>query len=145
MAEHLTFNQGVRGSNPRWLTKPVPLEWGLGGIAQLVRVPASHAGGHRFEPCCLHQNATSKRPLLWAFGVAFYLFSYYNRTKKWDDFKQYRVYFGCKEEAHYGILDLFVSKNGTITSNWSQNTYRPPVEPGIYFDCNQRPSSRITD
>ena len=81
LAEHLTFNQGVRGSNPRWLTKPVPLEWGLGGIAQLVRVPASHAGGHRFEPCCLHQNATSKRPLLWAFGVAFYLFSYYNRNK----------------------------------------------------------------
>ena len=26
----------------------------LGSIAQLVRVPALHAGGHRFEPCCFH-------------------------------------------------------------------------------------------
>ena len=28
----------------------------FGGIAQLVRAPASHAGGHRFEPRCLHQK-----------------------------------------------------------------------------------------
>ena len=26
LAEHLTFNQGVRGSNPRWLTKRKPFE-----------------------------------------------------------------------------------------------------------------------
>jgi hypothetical protein len=29
MAEHLTFNQRVRGSNPRWLTKYKPPEIGL--------------------------------------------------------------------------------------------------------------------
>ena len=30
LAEHLTFNQGVRGSNPRWITKnPHSLEWGF--------------------------------------------------------------------------------------------------------------------
>ena len=27
-----------------------------GGIAQLVRAPASHVGGHRFESCCPHQQ-----------------------------------------------------------------------------------------
>ena len=31
----------------------------LGGIAQLVRAPASHAGGHRFEPRCLHQKTAA--------------------------------------------------------------------------------------
>ena len=28
----------------------------FGGLAQLVRVPASHAGGRRFEPASPHQN-----------------------------------------------------------------------------------------
>ena len=27
-----------------------------GSIAQLVRAPASHAGGRRFEPCCAHHT-----------------------------------------------------------------------------------------
>ena len=27
-----------------------------GGIAQLVRAPASHVGGHRFEACCPHHR-----------------------------------------------------------------------------------------
>ena len=40
----------------------------LGGIAQLVRAPASHAGGHRFEPRCLHQKNGCPRQ-----RVAFFL------------------------------------------------------------------------
>ena len=31
-----------------------------GGIAQLVRAPASHVGGHRFESCCPHQAAPGR-------------------------------------------------------------------------------------
>ena len=30
---------------------------GLGSLAQLVRAPASHAGGRRFESCSAHQHA----------------------------------------------------------------------------------------
>ena len=40
-----------------------------GGIAQLVRVPASHAGGHRFEPCCLHQKTSLIHPVREVFLV----------------------------------------------------------------------------
>ena len=29
---------------------------GIGGVAQLVRAPASHAGGPRFEPCLLYTS-----------------------------------------------------------------------------------------
>ena len=32
LAEHLTFNQGARGSNPRWLTKKIPLTMRLEGF-----------------------------------------------------------------------------------------------------------------
>lgn len=31
-----------------------------GGVAQLVRVPASHAGGRRFEPASSHQRNALK-------------------------------------------------------------------------------------
>ena len=40
------------GSNPVRVTT-------VGGLAQLVRAPASHAGGHWFESSSLHQNLTS--------------------------------------------------------------------------------------
>ena len=33
LAEHLTFNQGVRGSNPRWVTIPGCVSRGRGGMA----------------------------------------------------------------------------------------------------------------
>lgn len=32
------------------------INWSFGSVAQLVRVPASHAGGPRFEPARFHQN-----------------------------------------------------------------------------------------
>ena len=35
----------------------------VGSIAQLVRVPASHAGGRQFEPVCFHQQ---KAPVLFS-------------------------------------------------------------------------------
>ena len=38
----------------------------LGGIAQLVRAPASHAGGHRFEPRCLHHEKSTSSEVLFS-------------------------------------------------------------------------------
>ena len=36
--------------------KPDIINTRYGGIAQLVRAPASHVGGHRFESCCPHHR-----------------------------------------------------------------------------------------
>ena len=35
----------------------LPAEYRCGRIAQLVRAPALHAGGHRFESCFAHQTS----------------------------------------------------------------------------------------
>ena len=43
LGEHLPYKQGVIGSSPIVSTK-------LGLVVQLVRMPACHAGGRRFEP-----------------------------------------------------------------------------------------------
>ena len=40
--EHLTFNQGVDGSSPSWVTIHGP-------VVQLVRMPPCHGGGRGFE------------------------------------------------------------------------------------------------
>ena len=44
LGEHLPYKQGVTGSNPVVPTKK------YGPVVQLVRTPACHAGGRRFEP-----------------------------------------------------------------------------------------------
>ena len=44
LGEHLPYKQGVTGSSP-----VTPTNF-LGPVVQLVRMPACHAGGHRFEP-----------------------------------------------------------------------------------------------
>ena len=49
LVEQLIRNQQVRGSSP--LISSIS-----GRIAQLVRAPASHAGGRRFESVCVHQS-----------------------------------------------------------------------------------------
>ena len=43
LGEHLPYKQGVTGSSPVTPTK-------FGQVVQLVRMPACHAGGRRFEP-----------------------------------------------------------------------------------------------
>ena len=43
LGEHLPYKQGVTGSSP-----VVPTIYGA--VVQLVRMPACHAGGRRFEP-----------------------------------------------------------------------------------------------
>ena len=43
LGEHLPYKQGVIGSSPI-----TPTKYGL--VVQLVRMPACHAGGRRFEP-----------------------------------------------------------------------------------------------
>ena len=43
LGEHLPYKQGVTGSSP-----VTPTIRGL--VVQLVRMPACHAGGRRFEP-----------------------------------------------------------------------------------------------
>ena len=43
LGEHLPYKQGVIGSSPIVSTKN-------GLVVQLVRMPACHAGGRRFEP-----------------------------------------------------------------------------------------------
>ena len=46
LGEHLPYKQGVTGSIPVATTIKVF----YGSVAQLVRVPACHAGGRGFEP-----------------------------------------------------------------------------------------------
>ena len=43
LGEHLPYKQGVTGSSPVTPTSS-------GQVVQLVRMPACHAGGRRFEP-----------------------------------------------------------------------------------------------
>ena len=45
LGEHLPYKQGVIGSSP---IAPTIYQDGL--VVQLVRMPACHAGGRRFEP-----------------------------------------------------------------------------------------------
>ena len=45
LVEHLVYTERVIGSSP--LPPTIKLS---GGVAQLVRAPACHAGGRRFEP-----------------------------------------------------------------------------------------------
>ena len=42
-----------------------------GGLAQLVRAPASHAGGHWFESSSLHQTKTPSFRTVFLFGAGF--------------------------------------------------------------------------
>ena len=44
LGEHLPYKQGVIGSSP------IVTTIFIGGVAQLVRAPACHAGGREFEP-----------------------------------------------------------------------------------------------
>ena len=46
MGEHLPYKQRVTGSSP--VTPTIYQKDGL--VVQLVRMPACHAGGRRFEP-----------------------------------------------------------------------------------------------
>lgn len=49
-----------------------------GGVAQLVRVPASHAGGPGFEPQRVHQTKTTDwllQPTCGFFVILIYLFT----------------------------------------------------------------------
>ena len=55
--------QEVTGSSPAFSTKksavtPRTSKPNNGGLAQLVRAPASHAGGHWFESSILHHEIT---------------------------------------------------------------------------------------
>ena len=45
LGEHLPYKQGVIGSSPIVTTIHT-----FGGVAQLVRAPACHAGGREFDP-----------------------------------------------------------------------------------------------
>ena len=46
-------------------------QYSLRGIAQLVRAPASHVGGHRFESCCPHHKSLNAAALrLFSFSPA---------------------------------------------------------------------------
>ena len=48
LVEHLVYTERVIGSSP--LPPTIKLSKICGGVAQLVRAPACHAGGRRFEP-----------------------------------------------------------------------------------------------
>ena len=60
LGEHLPYKQGVIGSSPIAPTKF------RGPVVQLVRMPACHAGGRRFEPVPGRQFYT----LVWLNGRA---------------------------------------------------------------------------
>ncbi len=57
------FHGGNMGSNPVRVTRL------LGGLAQQVRAPASHAGGHWFESSSLHQEKPCNRAGCRAFPI----------------------------------------------------------------------------
>lgn len=44
LAEHLTFNQGVRGSNPRWVTKNRAIPFGMALFSRFVQRCGTHRG-----------------------------------------------------------------------------------------------------
>ena len=48
------------GSNPVRVTIQTASGVVYGGLAQLVRAPASHAGGRQFESASLHQEKSSE-------------------------------------------------------------------------------------
>ena len=52
LGEHLPYKQRVTGSSPVVPTiSKVEISWIINGpVVQLVRTPACHAGGRRFEP-----------------------------------------------------------------------------------------------
>ena len=59
LGEHLPYKQGVIGSSP--IASPI-----RGRVVQLVRMPACHAGGRRFEPVPDRQFFQGNSiPLLW--------------------------------------------------------------------------------
>ena len=55
-AEHLTFNQGVRRSNRRWLTN-------IGALEKRLNSPAFHAGIHGFESHTRHHIKKAHRQM----------------------------------------------------------------------------------
>ena len=54
----------------------------FGGLAQLVRAPASHAGGHWFESSSLHQNLTSSEVRFFCFAQKKDIVSFSGKSKK---------------------------------------------------------------
>ena len=48
--------------------KPICYTIGNGGLAQLVRAPASHAGGRRFESAIVHQEEKTRRCVSFLLG-----------------------------------------------------------------------------
>ena len=56
--EKIFQNQGLTPPG-----KPGIINTRYGGIAQLVRAPASHVGGHRFESCCPHHKSLNAAAL----------------------------------------------------------------------------------
>ena len=64
--EKIFQNQGLTPPG-----KPGIINTRYGGIAQLVRAPASHVGGHRFESCCPHHKSLNAAALrLFSFSPA---------------------------------------------------------------------------
>ncbi len=63
------FHGGNMGSNPVRVTNFI-----CGGLAQQVRAPASHAGGHWFESSSLHQGTAAEL----SFRGCVFLFPYAN-------------------------------------------------------------------
>ncbi len=63
LGEHLPYKQGVTGSSPVTPTSS-------GQVVQLVRMPACHAGGRRFEPDLGRQFLLVTDMLVWLNGRA---------------------------------------------------------------------------
>ena len=91
------------GSNPVRVTiPPSRREQQFGGLAQLVRAPASHAGGREFESPSLHQ-ASPRALQLW--GLLFSIQQHNNR-KPLDAGKNCaRIEAGHTAESCIGVWD----------------------------------------
>ena len=64
------FHGGNMGSNPVRVTNFIS----CGGLAQQVRAPASHAGGHWFESSSLHQAENPETLVVSGFSACFFSF-----------------------------------------------------------------------
>ena len=76
------FHGGNMGSNPVRVTNFIS----CGGLAQQVRAPASHAGGHWFESSSLHQKNTVEFSFRGAFLYCIFIHQFCANTYKFHTY-----------------------------------------------------------
>ena len=111
----------------------------LGSIAQLVRVPALHAGGHRFEPCCFHHVLA-----IFDFPVVVYVFgpvvqlvrtlACHARGRRFESVpgRHYCAFVAqlVEQRTENPRVDGSIPSEGTILCGFSSSGRAPPCQGG---------------